>query len=413
MQVGLFGTGVALAALVAGGATAQQSEPGSSVSVASGASAIGESAKPSQPWTQTMSDLPVDPDVRFGTLPNGLRYAILHNATPPKQASLWLRVDAGSLNEKENQLGLAHFMEHMAFNGTTHIPKNDVITILERLGLQFGADLNAATSFDQTFYRLDLPRSDDNTLETGLLVVREQASEATMDPQDIVDERGVIAGEERLRNTPSLRVSRKLLDVVAKDQKVADRFPIGDLKIINAAPRERFVDFYNSYYRPSRATLVAVGDFDVDAMEAKIRARFADWKPKAPDGPEPDLGEVAAHAFETHINVETGIGSNVSIMWTSPPDLRSDTVAIRRERLVRELGLAVLDRRFGEMARSDDPPFISGNVGESDVVRSVHLTSLSAYRERGQAGSGTISQYRDRAFWRRRWCNATFAYRKL
>ena len=376
VKIGVLGAGVALAALLSGGVSAQQTGPGGSGNAAVATNSAASA--PSQPWTQATSDLPADSDVRFGTLPNGMRYAILHNATPPKQASVWLRVDAGSLYEKENQLGLAHFMEHMAFNGTTHIPKNDVITLLERLGLQFGADLNAATSFDQTFYRLDMPRSDDKSLDTALFVLREQASEATMDPQDIVDERGVIAGEERLRNTPSLRVSRKLLDVVAKGQKVADRFPIGDLKIINTAPRDRFVDFYNTYYRPSRVTVVAVGDFDVDAMEQKIRARFSDWRPKAPDGPNPDLGKVASHGLETHINVETGIGSNVSLIWTSAPDLRPDTVATRREKLIRELGLAVLNRRFGEMARADNPPFISGNVGESDVVRSVHLTSVSA-----------------------------------
>src|SRR3569623_1642835 len=124
-------------------------------------------APSSQPWPQAVSDLKADPSVRFGTLPNGMRYAIMHNATPPHQSSLMLRIDAGSLMEKEDQLGLAHFLEHMAFNGTKGIPKNDMIAILQRLGLAFGADLNAATSFDQTFYQLQMPESDDKTLDTG------------------------------------------------------------------------------------------------------------------------------------------------------------------------------------------------------------------------------------------------------
>lgn len=331
----------------------------------------------SQPWPQTFSDLPTDQRVRFGTLPNGMRYAIMHNATPPGQASLMLRIDAGSLMEKDNQLGLAHFMEHMAFNGTTHIPKNELILTLERLGLAFGADLNAATSFDQTFYQLQLPRSDDKTIDTGLFVLREQVSEATMDPKDIDDERGVIAGEERLRNSPGLRVSRKQLAIIAKGQKVVDRFPIGDLSIINSATRDRFVDFYNSYYRPSRATVVAVGDFDVDAMEAKIRKQFSDWQPKGAEGPNPDLGKVAAHDGETSITVEPGAPSAISLLWPRSPDLSPDSRAKRRQDVIRTLGLNVLNRRLLELSRTDNAPILGGTTGDDTLLRSVRTSMVS------------------------------------
>jgi len=139
-----------------------------------------DAVKPSQPWPQRTSDVPADGAIRFGMLPNGMRYAIMHNATPPGQASLRLRIDAGSLMERDDQLGLAHFMEHMAFNGTTHIPENDLIHDVERMGMAFGADLNAATSFDQTFYQLELPRTDDQTVDRSLFIMREQVSEATM-----------------------------------------------------------------------------------------------------------------------------------------------------------------------------------------------------------------------------------------
>ena len=341
-------------------------------------------SQPSQPWPQIASDVPADPDVRTGTLPNGMRYAIMHNATPPGQASLRLRIDAGSLMEKDDQLGLAHFMEHMAFNGTTHIPKNELINILERLGLAFGADLNAATSFDQTFYQLDLPRTNDETVDTALHVMREQVSEATMDPSDIDGERGVIAGEERLRNSPELRVSQKQINILAKGQKVASRFPIGDLKIINAAPRERFVDFYDSYYRPSRATFVAVGDFDVSVMEAKIRKGFSDWQPKAADGPDPDLGTVAAHRPETHVTVETGVSSGISLAWTRAPDLRPDTVAKRRQDLIEYLGLAVLNRRLSELSHTDTAPFLNATAGDATLMRSVGIATISAQFVQGK-----------------------------
>src|SRR3546814_7847930 len=134
------------------------------------------------PWAHERSYVPADPAVRYGLLANGLRYAILRNETPAGKASLWLRVDAGSLMEKENQLGLAHFMEHMAFNGTEEIPENELIHRLERLGLKFGADLNAATTFDQTCYRLDMPKNDDISIDTGHNILRQQASAQILDP---------------------------------------------------------------------------------------------------------------------------------------------------------------------------------------------------------------------------------------
>ncbi|MDB5702990.1 MAG: peptidase domain protein [Sphingomonas bacterium] len=346
--------------------------------------AVAAKTPPSQPWPQATSDVPADSAVRFGTLPNGMRYAILHNATPPGQTSLRLRIDAGSLMEKGDQLGLAHFMEHMAFNGTTHIPKNELISILQRLGLAFGADLNAGTSFDQTYYQLELPRSNDETIDTGLHVMREQVSEATIAQQDIVNERGVIAGEERLRNSPALRVSRAQINIYAKGQKVADRFPIGDLKIINTAPRDRFVDFYHSYYRPSRATLIAVGDFDVSAMEGKILKAFGDWQPSAPDGPDPDLGTVAAHASETHVTVEPGVSSSVSLAWTSAPDLTPDSIAKQRRDLIESLGIAVMNRRLGELSRTDAAPFLSAGASESSLMRSVRIATVSALYVQGK-----------------------------
>ncbi|MBD3832615.1 M16 family metallopeptidase [Brevundimonas bullata] len=340
--------------------------------------AAAQDAAPSQAWAQAASDIPADPAVRFGVLPNGMRYAILKNATPPGQASLRLRIAAGSLMENEDQLGLAHFMEHMAFNGTTNVPENELLRILERLGLAFGADTNAFTSFDQTAYTLELPRTNDETVDTSLRIMREQVSEALMKAEDIDAERGVIEGEERLRNTPGLRSLKAQIALLAPGQRLANRLPIGDLSIIRSAPRERFVEFYEAYYRPERATMIAVGDFDVDQMEAKIRATFADWKPKAADGPNPDLGTVAPRAPETRILVEPGIQSSIQLNWVRNPDLDPDTVAERRDSLLQNLGLAVLNRRLGEIARADNPPFISASAGSGSLFDSVDIGSISA-----------------------------------
>ncbi|HEY0600806.1 M16 family metallopeptidase [Brevundimonas sp.] len=341
-------------------------------------------AQPNEPWAQSASDIPADANVRFGQLSNGMRYAILRNATPPGQASLRLRIDAGSLMENENQLGLAHFMEHMAFNGTTNIPENDLLRILERLGLAFGADTNASTGFDQTIYMLELPRTNDETVDTSLRIMREQVSEALMAPDAVDAERGVIAGEERLRNTPGLRSIKAQLALLAPGQRISQRLPIGDLEIIRTAPRERFVEFYEAYYRPSRATMVAVGDFDVDEMEAKIRAAFESWEPKGTAGPEPDLGTVAPRDPETRILVEPGIQSSIQLNWIKAPDTDPDTVAERRDNLLRNLGVAVLNRRLGEIARADNPPFISAGGGQSTLAESLDIASVSAQFNPGE-----------------------------
>ena len=349
-----------------------------SVAVLTAAAPALAQVQPSDPWAQATSDIPADANVRFGTLPNGMQYALLRNATPPGQASFRLRIDAGSLMENEDQLGLAHFMEHMAFNGTTNIPENDLLRILERRGLAFGADTNAYTSFDETVYMLELPNAEDGTVDDSLRIMREQVSEALMAADAVDDERNVIVGEERLRNTPGLRNIKAQLGLFAPGQRVSNRLPIGDLDIIRNAPRERFVEFYQGYYRPERATFVAVGDFDVDQMEAKVRAAFESWQPTGPAGPDPDLGTVAPRGPETRILIEPGIQSSIELGYIRAPDSDADSMAERRDNLVRRLGVAVLNRRLGELSRADNPPFIGASGGEGELAESFTSASVSA-----------------------------------
>lgn len=330
------------------------------------------------PWTQTTSDVPADQAVRFGVLPNGMQYALMRNATPPGQASFRLRIDAGSLMENEDQLGLAHFMEHMAFNGTTNIPENELLRILERRGLAFGADTNASTGFDETVYMLEIPNADAGTIDDSLRILREQMSEALMAPEAVEAERNVIVGEERLRNTPGLRSIKAQLGLYAPGQRIANRLPIGDLDIIRTAPRERFVEFYQGYYRPERATFVAVGDFNVDEMEAKVRSAFESWEGRGPAGPEPDLGTVAPRGPETRILVEPGVQSSIELGFIRNPDRDPDSVAERRDNLIRRLGVAVLNRRLGEIARGDNPPFLTASGGEFELADSFAAASVSA-----------------------------------
>jgi len=353
------------------------------------AAAVSANAmRPSDPWAHEISDIPVDAAVRFGQLPNGMRYAIIRNATPPGQASLRVRIDAGSLMERDDQLGLAHFMEHMAFNGSTNIPEGELLKTLERLGLAFGADTNASTGFDETVYKLDLPRTDDETVDTSLMILRDMVGNATLGADAIDRERGIILSEERTRAGPGLRSLVAQLEFLLKDQLVPDRLPIGSTSVLATAPRERFVEFYQAYYRPSRTTVIAVGDFDVDEMEAKIVATFGDWQNPAADGAEPVLGTVQPRGLETGSYTEAGVQPTVQITWVNPPDERPDTLATQREGLIEGLGLRVLNRRLERLARGENPPFVGASGSRSDVFGSAEAASLTAvYQDGNWAGA--------------------------
>lgn len=355
--------------------TAQPTAP----AVSAAGSATGATLRPSRTaWAQTASDIAPDPAIRFGTLPNGMRYAIQHNATPPGQASLRLRVDAGSLMEADDQRGLAHFIEHMAFNGTAHVPEGDLLPILERLGLAFGPDTNAFTSFDQTVYQLDLPNTEAATVDTALMIMRDMVSEATLAADAIDRERGIVLSEERTRAGPGMRQAQANFDFLMRGQRVPERFPIGDPQILQTASRDRLAALYDAYYRPERTTLVAVGDFDVDAMEAQIRSQFADWTNTNPAGAEPDLGPVAARTPEAFVFTEPGAAATVELAWVAPPDRMPDTVAARRHDLIEALGFAVLNRRLERLGRETDPPFVAASGSRGTLFDSQDQVSLVA-----------------------------------
>lgn len=344
--------------------------------------------RPSDPWAHEISDIPADSAVRFGQLPNGVRYAIVRNTTPPGQASLRVRIDAGSLMERDDQLGLAHFMEHMAFNGSTNVPEGELTKTLERLGLAFGADTNASTGFDETVYKLDLPRTDDETVDTSLMILRDMVGNATLGADAIDRERGIVLSEERTRAGPGLRSVIAQLDFLLKDQLVPDRLPIGSTTVLANAPRERFVEFYSAYYRPARTTVIAVGDFDVDVMEAKIVATFGDWENPAADGPEPELGTVQPRGLEAGSYTEAGVQPSVQITWVNPSDTRPDTLATQREDLIEGLGLQVLNRRLQSLARGENPPFIGASGSNSDLFGSAEAAGVTAvYQDGNWAGA--------------------------
>jgi zinc protease len=336
-------------------------------------------AQPTQDrWTQTASDLKADPDVRFGVLANGLRYAVMRNATPAGQTSLRLRIGSGSLEENDSEQGLAHVLEHMAFKGSTHVPAGDMLKILERDGLAFGPDTNAQTGWTQTIFELDLPRSDPALIDTGLMLMRETGSELLIDPKALATERGVVLSEERLRDTPEYRAQKAQIDLLAHDQLATRRFPIGLVDVVTNAPASLVREFYRANYRPDRATVIAVGDFDPAAVEAAIKARFSDWKPVGPETAEPDLGQVEKRGLTVKVVQVPGAQTTTDIAWARPYDASPDTKAKRRRETVEDLALAVLNRRLANLALAAHPPFISGDSGFQNLLRSDKVAVVEA-----------------------------------
>lgn len=329
--------------------------------------------------------LQADPSIRYGTLPNGMSYAIRRNATPPGEASLRLHIASGSLNEAENQRGLAHFLEHMVLNGTRNVPEGEFVRRLERHGLRFGPDTNAETGFDSTTYKLDLPETDKDTVETALFLLREVADKATLDPKAIDRERGILLAEERTRATPQLRQLVDEFDFLYPGQRLPTRLPIGSTQVIRSAPRERFVEYYNAYYRPENATLVAVGDFDVDQMETRVRQLFGDWKGEGEAGGEAEQGTPQQRTLAADTFVDPAVTTRATITWVRPADQSPDSRKRRVRDTIESLGLGVLNRRLERIASTRNPaPFIVAQGGETQLADTAELTQLYAVAQPGQ-----------------------------
>lgn len=335
-------------------------------------------------WNFAASDVAVDPNIVFGILPNGMKYALLKNSTPKDSVILRMRFDVGSFAEADDQRGLAHFLEHMAFNGSTHVPEGEMVKLLERKGLAFGADTNASTGFDQTVYKLDLPNASDDLIDTGLMLMRETAGELTIDPAAVDRERGIILSERRARDTYQLRSLIDQLDFQMQGMKVASRIPVGTEEVIKTAPASRLRDLYDRYYRPERATLVMVGDFDPAAIEAKIKARFGDWKGRGPAGADPDIGNLdykrsaAADDF-----IDPAIQDSVTIAAFKPWVIEPDTKAKRARNLAEEVGEAIVGRRLAKVALQEDSPILAGYFSDAEGWKVFDQITVGAVAKEG------------------------------
>lgn len=348
-----------------------------SILLASSATLLAQQPLLKQPghWAQDYTGRKADPSVRFGTLPNGLRYAIMHNETPSDGVAMRMRIGSGSLQEREEEQGLAHFLEHMAFRGSTHIADGEVVHMLERQGLQFGPDTNAFTAQDETVYMFNFPRADATALETGLTLFREIGERLNLAPAAIQAEKGVVLSEERLRDTPQYRTIKANLGTVLDGTRAVSRWPIGKVETINAADHDRLARFYRANYRPDNATIVIVGKIDPTAVEQQIRAKFSDWKPAGAADPI-DLGAPSGKkAIGEYIG--TGAPDQLSLTWVGPADRRAETEAYDREMLMKQLALTVLNQRFADRAAKPGSPFVGAHaVNVPSLLQSGGMTQI-------------------------------------
>ncbi|MCD8285592.1 MAG: insulinase family protein, partial [Prevotellaceae bacterium] len=228
-----------------------------------------------QDMSQLMQPLPLDPETRHGTLPNGLTYYIRHNERPQGQANFYIAQKVGSVLEEDDQRGLAHFLEHICFNGTKNFPGNEVIRYLESIGVKFGAQLNAYTSVDETVYNINnVPTEREETVDSVLLILHDWSHDLTLDPEEIDKERGVIHEEWRLRSSALMRIFERQLPRLMSNSRPGNRLPIGLMEVVDSFKPEALRAYYEKWYRPDLQAIIVVGDLDVDRTEQSIKDLF-------------------------------------------------------------------------------------------------------------------------------------------
>ncbi len=313
--------------------------------------------------------LPVDKSIIVGQLDNGLKYYVRENKKPEGRVFLRLVVNAGSLQETPSQRGLAHFLEHMAFNGTRRFAKSEIVDFMERAGMRFGSHVNAYTSYNETVYMLQLPTDNPSLLSTGFEILEDWAVGLTLDPLEIEKERGVILEEWRSRQGVGERLSERQRPLIYFRSNYADRNPIGSMIVVGNAPRERFEEFYNDWYRPNLMGVIVVGDIDKHEIEEKIIATFSDLE-NPEDAPERKPTEVPDHE-DTLFSIETDPELTIASfrMLVKQPVGPDRSARDYRQMIIERLYFGMLNRRLDERAREPNPPFIQANAGSSRIAR--------------------------------------------
>jgi zinc protease len=343
--------------------------------------AQAQSAAPG--WLYQGSDIPPDPAWRFGTLPNGVRYAVRRNARPASQVSIRVRIDAGSLHETAEQQGWAHLVEHLAFRGTASFADREARHIWQQLGASFGSDTNAFTGTTQTVYQLDLPNAGRAALDRSLHVMAEMMASARFDPAAVDAERQIVLAEKERRPELSVRLGEASRALFQNGLRLANHETIGTPATLGAATADSLRAFYRRWYRPERATIIMVGDADPQMMVDLITARFSGWRGEGSAPPDPGFGTPADPASRVASVVYPGAPSAATVVWARPFVQRPPTRAIDRQELEEALAAQILNRRLERHARGESA-FINAGVGAGRHRASGDLTQLSVTARGGQ-----------------------------
>lgn len=327
----------------------------------------------SVPWLYVGSDIPPDPAWTFGVLPNGVRYAVRRNGVPPGQVSIRVSIEAGSLMERENERGYAHFIEHLSFQGSRYVADGESIKIWQRLGATFGSDTNASTTNTQTIYKLDLPNATRSGLDESVKILSGMMAAPELKPEQVEAERRTVLAEAREQAGPAVRVGDATRAHYFAGQLLATRSPIGTTESLNAATAASLRAFHDRWYRPERTVVVIVGDGNPALFEQMIIKYFSDWRGKGPSLPDPDFGKPDPSAPRNLVITEPGVPLVVSLATLRPWFQKVDTIAYNQGRLVELVALRLINRRLEERARAGGS-FLQASVDRDDIARSVDGT---------------------------------------
>ncbi len=344
-------------------------------------------------YAQTVTDdlkslLPVDPDVIIGTLDNGMKYYIRANSEPANRAELTIVVNAGSILEDDDQQGLAHMCEHMAFNGTKNFKKHEIIEFLESIGMKFGPEVNAYTTFDETVYGIKIPLDSVKYLDKGLLVLHDWASEVSFEDEEIDKERGVIHEEWRMGQGAQDRMMRQYLPLMLNNSRYAERLPIGKMDVVDHCEYDVLRRFYQDWYRPDLMAVIAVGDFDAKKVEKKVVDLFSQIK--AVENPRKRVYYNIPEHKETFAKVvkdKEAQQTIIELIYKHPAKI-TKTVGDYREEIVQSLYNKMLNNRLQELTLSDNPPFLYGFAGYGSFIGNVDAYSCFAMINTEQVKSG-------------------------
>lgn len=344
----------------------------------------------SAPTTKQSSSgiIPLDPAIRTRKLPNGFTYYIRKNIEPKNRVQLYLANKIGSIMENDDQRGLAHFMEHMGFNGTKNFPKNDLVNYLQKAGVRFGADLNAYTSFDETVYQLPIPSDDPEVLKNGIQIMRDWAQEATLDPVEIDKERGVVLEEKRLGKGAQQRMQDKYLPMLFNNSRYSDRLPIGTEEVLKNFSAETIKQFYTDWYRPDLQALIVVGDIDVDAMEQTIKAKFSDLKNPAKPRQRTKYSISLLNKNQFIAVTDKEFPVSVAQIMIKHPESKLITTADYRNSILRTLFNSMIGTRFADMSKQADPPFLQAGANISGFLAGLDMYNVFVVAKPGEMERG-------------------------